>query len=212
MEEIESSTPPPSTPSVSGLPTPAAQDLLREIAPMLAARGIEVDLNSLASRQSRADRAGSGSGTNFVIRQGAVRDQSAAVLRDIVDALTDGDTTVANHHLDSLAAYALDQHAPSAYSCIAVALALLDDWLDSADLTIPSAGVPAPLTFYRQAITDIIALAGKGRALRSCDTLISRQGSRAVLVGSALAIVATIRELARHSRTPANTLARTMIC
>lgn len=200
---------PPSTSVVNGLPAPAAYDLLREIAPLLAERGIDVDVTGLTS-QSRADQAGTRHRGKVVLPRGPAREQAAAVLRSMVDAVAKGDTTLAADHLDGLAAYSLDERTPSAYSCIAIALALLDDWVDSAHLPT-RAVMPAALALCAQATTDVVALAGKGRALRSRDSLISRHGSRGVLWASALALEATTREPAHLTDASVDTSTRTMI-
>lgn len=202
-------SPPASASAVRGFPVLAAHDLLGEIAPLLAARGMSVDMAGL-TRQSRLAQAGTRHSGNAVLSPGPVRDQAAAVLRSMVDAVTAGDITVAADHLDGLAAYSLDDRTPSAYSCIALALALLDDWLASTDLPT-RAVVPAALAQFAQATTDIGALAGKGRALRSRASLITRHGSRGVLWASALALEATTRELAHISGAAVTTSPRSMI-
>ena len=172
---------------------------------MLAERGVGVDMTGL-TRQSRVARHRG----KAVLPRGPAREQAAAVLRSMVDAVAQGDTTLAAGHLDGLAAYSLDERTPSAYSCIAIALALLDDWLGAADLPT-RAVMPAALALCARATTDIVALAAKGRALRSRDSLISRHGSRGVLWASALALEATIRELAHRSDSSVDTSTRTMI-
>ncbi|NMN98636.1 hypothetical protein [Antrihabitans stalactiti] len=199
----------PATSVVSGFPALAAHDLLREIAPILAERGIDVD-ESAPTSQRPVSRAAPRHNENIVLLRGSAREQAAAVLRSMVDAVANADTTLAADDLAGLAAYSLDDRTPSTYSCIAIALALLDQWLDSADLPT-RAVIPATLTLCAQATTDIVALAGRGRALRSRDSLISRHGSRGVLWACALALEATIRELSHISSAAIDTSARTMI-
>jgi hypothetical protein len=53
--------------------------------------------------------------------------------------------------------------------------------------------LPAGHWLGHRAATDILILARKGRAFRSLDTLIIRQGGQHVLYGSALVLAATIQ-------------------
>lgn len=52
-------------------------------------------------------------------------------------------------------------------------------------------GLPGGHFTGKRAATDILALASKGRAFRSLDTLLIRQGGPQVLSGGALALSAT---------------------
>jgi hypothetical protein len=63
----------------------------------------------------------------------------------------------------------------------------------------------------KRAATDILTLAGKGRAFSSLDALIARQGGQHVLYGSALALTAALQAWSRHAGTPVPDLARSVI-
>lgn len=59
-----------------------------------------------------------------------------------------------------------------------------------------------------RAANDILALAGKGRAFRSLNTLIVRQGGEQVLYGSALALAAATQTWAADADTPVAEIAQ----
>jgi hypothetical protein len=80
--------------------------------------------------------------------------------------------------------------------CIGVALGLLDEWLSGRDTQAPTglaqhSRLPAGHWRGERAATDILYLAGRGRAFRSLHALITRQGGQHVLYGAALALAAT---------------------
>jgi hypothetical protein len=53
-----------------------------------------------------------------------------------------------------------------------------------------------------RAATDILALARKGRAVRSIDTLIVKQGGKNMLYGSVLTLAAAVRTRSADTNTP----------
>ena len=63
----------------------------------------------------------------------------------------------------------------------------------------------------QHAATDILVLARKGRAFRSLDTLITRQGGQHVLYGSALALAASIQTWSADTGTPVTDLTRAAV-
>ena len=97
-----------------------------------------------------------------------------------------------------------DNTTAAVASCIGVVLGLLDEWLSGRDPNAPAnlaqrTRLPAGRWFGERAAIDILAPAGKGRAFRSLDRLIARQGGRQVLYGSALALAAAIQRWSQHS-------------
>jgi hypothetical protein len=64
------------------------------------------------------------------------------------------------------------------------------------------------LTGSERAATDILVLARKGRAFSSLNTLITRQGGKHVLYGSALTLATTIQTWATDTDTPVPDLVR----
>jgi len=71
--------------------------------------------------------------------------------------------------------------------------------------------LPAGHWTGERAATDILTLARKRRAFASLDALIVRQCGRYVLYGSALALAAALQAWARHAGTPLTDLARTVV-
>jgi hypothetical protein len=107
-----------------------------------------------------------------------------------------------------------DNTAATVAGCIGTALGLLDDWLTGSDPRAPKGlgqrvQLPAGHWLGERAATDILVLARKGRAFRSLDTLITRQGGKNILHGSALTLATTIQPgqltpAHRHTGTPAH--------
>jgi hypothetical protein len=109
-----------------------------------------------------------------------------------------------------------DNSTATVAGCIGVSLGLLDEWLSRRDPDAPAdlgqqTRLPAGHWFGERAATDILVLARKGRAFRSLDTLIARQGGRHVLYGSALALAAATQTWSRSTGTSVPDLARSII-
>ena len=146
---------------------------------------------------------------------GETRDIALVTLRLIVEAILDGDTTLAGALLDQVQPESPDNTVATVASCIGIALGLLDDWLSGQAGRARRLGqhttLPAGHWTGERAATDILALAGKGRAFRSLDKLLIRQGGPQVLAGSALALAAATDAWAEHTDTPRAQLIRTVI-
>ena len=147
---------------------------------------------------------------------GAVREIAAVTLRLVVGAVVDEDTALAGAILAQVQPESPDNSVATVASCIGISLSLLDDWLSGQDPGAPrnlSALVTLPRGHWtgERAATDVLVLAGKGRAFRSLQTLITRQGSRALLPGSALALAAAIAAWADATDTPRSDLIHALI-
>src|SRR5262249_57176067 len=95
-------------------------------------------------------------------------------------------------------------------------LVLLDQWLSGHDTSAPAGlarltRLPAGYWAGERAATDILTLARKRRAFASLDALITRQGGRHVLYGSALALAAALQAWAAQTGTPVSDLARAAV-
>jgi len=185
--------PPPGPPEIQFKPG-IAKEMLRELAPLLAEEGIDVDnidVPDLDTLQAAMNRAVERQNTALFTPVGQARDRAVVALRLGIEAIADGDTTL-------------------------VALDLLDEWLSGrapntpADLAAQTR-LPAGHWVGERAATDILVLARKGRAFRSLDTLITQQGGQHVLYGSALALAAATHSWSRKSGTPIPDLTRTII-
>lgn len=195
-----------------------AQEMLRDLAPLLAEEGIDVDnleATDMPTLQRAMQRAVERRNMELFTPVGAPREIAAAVLRLVVEAVLDGDTVLAGVLLDQVQPESPDNTVATVASCIGIALGLLDEWLPG------QAPAPAGLAQHtrlpaghwngRRAATDILVLASKGKAFGSLDRLLVRQGGLQILTGSALALAAAISTWARLTDTPAPQLIATHI-
>jgi hypothetical protein len=196
-----------------------AEETMRELAPLLAEEGIDagnIDVPDLAALQAALNRASERHNLARFTPVGHARDLAVATLRLVIEALADGDTTLAAAILAQVQPDSPDNTAATVASCIGVALGLLDDWLSGADPHAPDdlgrrTHLPAGHWRGGRAATDILVLARKGRAFSSLGTLIARQGGEQVLYGSALTLTAATQTWAASTDTPVRDLARTAV-
>jgi hypothetical protein len=210
--------PPPGLPKIEVKPG-MAQELLRELAPLLAEEGIDVDnidVPDLQTLQAAMTRAVERRNMTMFTPVGHARDLAVTMLRLVIEAVADGDTAQAAAILDQAQPESPGDTAPTVAACTGVALSLLDDWLAAPGRdTPPGLGqhvrLPAGHWTGERAATDILVLARKGRAFASLSTLIARQGGKHVLYGSALTLAVTIQAWAAQTDTPVHDLARTTV-
>jgi len=196
-----------------------AGDLLRELAPLLDEEGIDVDnidVPDLDTLQQALNRAMERHNMALFTPVGHARDLAAATLRLAAEAIAGGDTRLAAAILDQAQPESPDGAAATVSGCIGVALGLLDQWLSGHGAGAPAGlakltRLPAGHWTGKRAATDILTLAGKGRAFSAIDALIARQGGQHVLYGSALALAAALQAWSRHAGTPVPDLARSTI-
>jgi hypothetical protein len=210
--------PPPGPPRIEFKPG-MANEMLRELAPLLAEEGIDVDnidAGDIDTLQRAMNRAVDRHNMALFTPVGDMRETAAAALRLVVEALAEDDTSVASAILDQIQPESPDNSAPTVSACIGIILGLLDDWLGGLDPRAPTrlgerVRLPKGHWLGERAARDILALAGKGRAFRSLGPLIARQGGQHVLYGSALVLTAAIRTWSNDTGTPVPQLARTAI-
>lgn len=196
-----------------------AQQTLRELAPLLAEEGIDVDnidVPDLATLQAALQSAVERHNMTRFTPVGRARELVITKLRRVIEAIAEGNTTQAAAILDQIPPDSPDTTAATVAGCIGTALGLLDDWLTSRNPQTPSnlgqrVHLPAGHWLGQRAATDILVLARKGRAFRSLDTLITRQGGKHVLYGSVLVLAATIQTWSTHTGTPVTDLTRTAV-
>jgi len=207
-----------------GLPTiehrpGLADETLRELAPLLAEDGIDLDnleATDMPSLQRAMDRAVERRNMQLFTPVGPTRAIAVTTLRLIVTAILDGDEAVARGVLSTVQPEAPDNSVATVSSCIGIALGLLDDWMTGQDDEAPAglrqrAALPAGRWAGQRAATDILVLAVKGRAFRSLDTLLVRRGGLDVLAGAALALAAGVGGWARLTQTPVADVASSAI-
>jgi hypothetical protein len=210
--------PPPGPPEVQFRPG-MAKELLDELAPLLAEEGIDagnVDVPDLETLQQAMARAVERRNMQLFTPVGQARELAAVTLRLVAEAIADGDARLGAAILEQAEPESPDNTAPTVAGCTGVALGLLDDWLSGHDPAAPAglaqqARLPTGHWIGERAATDILNLARKGRAFRSLDALIARQGGKHVLYGSALALTAAIQAWSRHTSTPVTDLTRATI-
>lgn len=201
----------------AGLPriehTPGlADETMRELAPLLAEEGIDLsgdDVPDMETLQAALNRAVERRNLELFTPLGATRQIAVEALHGVVDAVLAGDSRTAGQLLQRVQPESPDNTVATVSSCIGIALGLLDDTLAQPDA--PTVALPAGHWNGERAATDILALARKGKAFRSLDKLLVRQGGPQVLNGSALALAATVAAVARTDKTPPNDTVKTFI-
>ena len=194
------------------------EQTLRELAPLLAEEGIDVNNIDVPEEtlQAALNRAVERHNMTRFTPVGQARDLAVTTLRLVIEALADGDTTLAATILEQAQPDSPGNTAATVAACIGVALGLLDDWLSGADPRAPDdlgqrVHLPAGHWLGERAATDILVLARKGRAFSSLDTLIARQGGEHVLYGSTLTLAAAAQTWAADTSTPVRDLTRAAV-
>lgn len=207
--------PPAGVPQIQHRPG-LANEMLRELAPLLAEEGIDVDdidVPDLPTLQAAMNRAVERSNMARFTPIGPAREHAVATLRLVVDAITQDDTTLAAETLESVPPESPDGTTATVAGCIGVALGLLDDWLTGTAPHAPKGlgqrvRLPPGHWLGGRAAIDVLALARKGRAYRSLDTLLTGHGGKQVLFGSALALAAATRTWSTDTGTGVDQLTR----
>jgi hypothetical protein len=210
--------PQPGAPEIQFKPG-LANEMLRELAPLLAEEGIDVDnidVADLDTLQAAMNRAVERHNMARFTPVGHARDLAVTTLRLAIGAIAAGDTILAAAILEQVQPESPDNTVATVASCIGVALGLLDNWLTGTDPQAPHnlaqrVRLPAGHWLGERAATDILVLARKGRAFRSLDTLIARQGGKQVLYGSALTLAAATQTWSAATGTPLADQARTTV-
>lgn len=189
-----------------------ADEMLRDLAPLLAEEGIDLgsdDLPDMQTLQAALNRAVERRNLELFTPVGPTRQIAVDTLRRVVDAILAGDSRTAGRLLEQVQPESPDNTVATVSSCIGIALGLLDDIL-TAD-GAPIVALPAGHWSGERAATDILALARKGKAFHTLDKLLIRQGGPQVLNGSALALAAVVTAVARTSETPLADTVTTLI-
>lgn len=210
--------PAPGAPKIEFKPG-IAQQTLRELAPLLAEEGIDVDnidVPDIDSLQRALDRAVERHNMTLFTPVGQARQRAVVTLRLVIEALAEDNTTLATALLEQVQPESPDHTAATVSACTGIALGLLDDWLSGNNQHAPGhlgdrARLPAGHWLGERAATDILVLARKGRAFRSLHTLITRQGGQHVLYGSALALAAAVQAWSTITDTPVPDLTRDIV-
>jgi len=117
-----------------------ADELLRELAPLLAEEGIDVsniDVPDLDTLQQALSRAVERHNMAMFTPVGHARDLAAVTMRLAAEAIADGDTALAAGVLDQAQPESPDGTAATVAGFIGLTLGLLDQWLSGHDTSAP---------------------------------------------------------------------------
>lgn len=189
-----------------------ADEMMRELAPLLAEEGIDLagdNVPDLETLQAALNRAVERRNLELFSPVGATREIAVSALHRIVEAILAGDSATAGQLLGQVQPESPDNTVATVSSCIGIALGLLDDTLSTTNAPI----VTLPVGHWNgeRAAIDILSLARKGKSFRSLDKLLIRQGGPQVLNGSALALAAAVVAIARANNTGPHETAQALI-
>lgn len=203
-------------PTIDWMPGMADQ-MLRELAPLLAEDGIDITADALdtdlATLQAALDRAVARHNHTLATPTGEQRSWCTSTLRLLAESINTSNLDLAEGVLETVPPESPDGKATVA-GVIGVGAQLLDSWL-----TTPPAGISktaAAKTVIRppqwhgeRAAIDLIALARKNKAHLSHGKIIATHGGHATLYGTALAVTAVLTAWANHTDTTVTNLAET---
>jgi hypothetical protein len=175
-----------------------AQNLLQEMAPLLAEEGIDVndpstfDIDSLNAALGRAVER---SNLERFTPVGGTRKAGLSILRLIVVGIDDGMDSHMQAIVGAISPEPPGVKEPSVAHMIGLSLSLLDTWFgDAASATsLSKVSIPKWSSRSRAAATDILALARQRRAFDSIGTLHRKHSGEMILHGSILAVAGTVQ-------------------
>lgn len=179
-----------------------ADDLMREIAPLLAEDGIDLnDPNSIPDMkalQRALDSAIERRNMQLFTPVGEARSLALTTLRLFVEAIASDQAELAEAILATAVPESPDGSKATVAGTIGVALDVLDTVLGSGHPQAPAgigarAKLPKGHWLGERAARDILDLARRGRAFRALDSLVAKQGSPAVQAGAALALAGAMQ-------------------
>ena len=179
-----------------------ADDLMRELAPILAEDGIDLDdpdsIPDMETLQAALDRAVERRNMELFTPVGEARSLALTTLRLFVEAIADDQTELAGAILATAVPESPDGSQATVAGTIGVALDLLDTILPGNHPDAPpgigaKARLPKGHWYGERAARDILDLARRGRAHSALGALITKQGSHAVQSGAAIALAGTMQ-------------------
>ncbi len=191
---------PPGVTHVPGL----ADSILNELAPLLAAEGIDlsdpkgVDIDAL---QAALGPAVERRNMELFTPTGAHRTQALAVLRRFTETTAAGRADEAQAVLDGVETDETEDH-PAISHVIGVTLGLLDSWYADRRLrtALSSARIASRRRSVRASATDLLAAARRNTAFSSLDELTITHGGLDLFEGGATLIAASISAIAKRQR------------
>ncbi len=202
MADVRRSSPEPPWGGPQVVHTPGmANNLMQELAPLLAEDGIDLNdpdtIPDQDSLQRALDRAVERHNLALFNPVGKARSLALTTLRLYVEAIAVDETERAGAILASAVPDSPDNCAATVAGTIGVALGLLDTILSGTYADSPArladrTRVPKGHWVGERAARDLLDLARKGKAFGALGPLIARQGSPALQSGAALALAATV--------------------
>ncbi|GAA4181086.1 hypothetical protein [Gryllotalpicola koreensis] len=187
-----------------------AAEMMRELAPLLAEEGIDldnldadVDLERVNAALARATERRN---LELFTPVGEQRAMALTVHGLAAEALADGSTDLARHVIDGIQPDPVGNR-PSVAQVIGVGLGVLDQWHRGAEIR-PVLERVRPMPWdapARRAAQDILVAARDGHAFDQLDTLIRRHNGRAVLEGTVLAVSGVVIAIAEADGVEVNT-------
>lgn len=193
-----------------------AADLMRELAPLLKADGVDLDElgdTDIATLDAAMGRAIERRNLELMTPIGAQRTGAIATLRVFTAAMSEGNEKIARAILDTVEPDPADD-SPAVSHVIGVSLGLLDDWFTDQILSATLRAVTVPRWHRKQsraAASDLLPLARKGRSFDAHDSLIRRHNGLHVFEGAALVVAATLLAVAAAEGQPLDEVADRML-
>ena len=192
-----------------------AAELLKEIGPLLAEDGFDIDnleTADLGTLNRAFGRAIERRNFERFVPVGQARAMALTTLRLTAEAITDNETALAEALIRSLQPEP-DDGMPSIAQAIGVSLGALDKWHTDPQTRHAVHGTRIPVweKHARTAGTDILALAQKGRAFDSISGLHTRHNGLTILHGGILAVTGTLQTWAAHQHTTVGELSSLLL-
>lgn len=175
-----------------------ADELMKEVAPLLAAEGIDLDnpdTFNIDTLNAALGRAVERRNFELSVATGPSLSYAHTVLRIVTEALADPEgRALAEALVWSIEPQPVDAAKASVSQLIGVSTGLADTWHTDPSLAraLASVRLPGWGSRGRAAGADVLALARKGRAFDSIGSLIRRHAGLALLEGSVLVVAASL--------------------
>lgn len=174
-----------------------ADELMREIAPLLAAEGIDLNRPNMFSMETANEalaRAIERRNFELFVATGPRLSSARAVLRIFAEAISDENKELAESVIWSVEPEPADPATASVGHVIGVSAGAVDLWHGDPKLAgmLSRIVVPRWRSRARAAAADVLALAKKGRAFDSIAALHGRHSGLAIVEGAALAVAGTL--------------------
>lgn len=176
-----------------------AAELLEELAPLLAAEGVDFDDPALSLDELNAAMEKAVEQRHLYLFTPVGRDRANAlrVLLQFTQALEQGDADRARQILDAVQPEETATQ-PAGSHLIGLSISLVDSWLADPQIAskITSVRIPSWNKRAKRIASDIFTLGRKHRAFDSIGSLITRNGGLAVSDGASLLVAAVVQHVA----------------